>query len=85
MATCSRVFDICLHVQVSDGGSIGWEELTEAGMTHLLAGQLARNQHERSVQTTPLTQACDVHKLKKHISIVLERLSQGASLSAPPG
>ncbi|DBA69081.1 TPA: hypothetical protein ACH3X2_013241 [Trebouxia sp. C0005] len=71
--------------QVSDGGSVGWEELTEAGMTHLLAGQLARNQHERSVQTVPLAQACDVHKLKKHISIVLERLSQGASLSAPPG
>ncbi|DBB01694.1 hypothetical protein WJX77_000727 [Trebouxia sp. C0004] len=71
--------------QVSNGGSIGWEELTEAGMTHLLANQLARNQHERSVQTTPLAQACDVHKLKKHISIVLERLSKGASLSAPPG
>ena len=85
LATCFTVSDTCLHVQVSDGGSVGWEELTEAGMTHLLASQLARSQHERSVQTTPLAQACDVHKLKKHISIVLERLSQGASLSAPPG
>jgi len=74
-----------IRVQISDGGSVGWEELTEAGMTHLLAGQLARNQHERSVQTVPLAQACDVPKLKKHISIVLERLSQGASLSALPG
>ncbi|KAL0044614.1 hypothetical protein WJX82_002814 [Trebouxia sp. C0006] len=74
-----------LSPQISDGGSVGWEELTEAGMTHLLAGQLARNQHERSVQTVPLAQACDVPKLKKHISIVLERLSQGASISALPG
>lgn len=74
-----------VHVQISDGGSVGWEELTEAGMTQLLAGQLARNQHERSVQTVALAQACDVPKLKKHISIVLERLSQGASLSALSG
>lgn len=74
-----------INVQISDGGSDGWEELTEAGMIHLLAGQLASNQHERSVQAMPLAQICDVHKLKKHISIVLERLSQGASLSALPG
>ena len=67
---------------MSDKGSIGWEEYTEAGMTHLLCHQLAKNQQERSVQPTPLTQAIDTVKLKRHIAIVLERLSQGASLSA---
>ncbi len=74
--------------QVSENGPVGWEEVTEAGMVHLLCNQLARSQQEKSVQLAPLTQARNVQKLKKHISIVLERLLQGApknSLSAPPG
>ena len=69
-------------MQVSNKSSIGWEELTEAGMTHLLSHQLARNQQEKSVQPRQLTEACDLAKLKRYIAIVLERLSQGVSLSA---
>ena len=72
-------------VQVSDCSSVGWEELTDAGMTHLLCSQLAKSQQERSVQPAPLEQTHDIQKLKKHISIVLERLSQGAHLSTELG
>ena len=68
-------------MQVSQCGSFGWEELTEAGVTHLLSNQLAQTQQEKSVQLLPLARLSDTQTLKKHISILLERLSQGAELS----
>lgn len=68
-------------MKVSQCGSFGWEELTEASVTHLLSKQLAQTQQEKSVQLQPLARLCDTQTLNKHISILLERLSQGAVLS----
>lgn len=59
----------------------GWEEMTEAGMTQLLRSCLARSAKESAAQVPPATQLTDTLKLKKHISLVLERLSKGGQLS----
>ena len=72
-------------MKVSQCGDIGWEELTEASVTHLLSHQLAKTQQEKSIQLQPFARLHDTHTLKKHISILLERLSQGAVLVALPG
>ena len=68
-------------MQVSQCGATAWEELTEASVTHLLSNQLAKTPQEKAIQLLPFAQLPDTHKVKKHISILLERLSQGASLS----
>lgn len=72
-------------VKVSQCGAFGWEELTEASVTYLLSNQLAQSQQEKSVRLLPLARLCDTQILKKHISILLERLSQGAVLSGLMG
>ena len=69
-------------IQMSQSGSVGWEEVTDASLTHLLCNQLAKTPQEKSVLLSPLSQLCDVEKFKQHIAIVLERLSSGAVLSA---
>ncbi|KAL3133611.1 Protein PTHB1 [Trebouxia sp. C0010 RCD-2024] len=70
-----------LSPQVSHCGATGWEELTEASVTHLLSNQLAKTPQEKAIQLLPFAQLMDTQKVKKHISILLERLYQGASLS----
>lgn len=72
-------------MKVLQCGAVGWEELTEASVTHLLSHQLAKTQQEKSIQLQPFARLCDTQTLKKHISILLERLSQGAVLSATAG
>lgn len=67
-------------MQVSQCGAVGWEELTEASVTHLLSNQLAKSPQEKTIQLLPFAQLSDTQKVKKHISILLERLSQGAVL-----
>jgi len=60
----------------------GWEEVTETAMTQLLKSCLARSAKESAAQVPPVAQLPDTVKLKKHISLVLERLSKGGHLSA---
>ena len=72
-------------IQTSKCGSFGWEQITDASLTFLLSNQLAKTPQEKSVLLSPLAQLCDVEKFKKHIAIVLERLSNGAVLSASGG
>ena len=66
-------------------GQADWEEITNTSMMHLLCTQLATTQQEKSVLLAPLAQRCDVQNLKKHLSIVLARLSQGAKLLSGAG
>jgi len=60
----------------------GWEETTEAALTQLLRTCLARSAKESAAQVQPLSQLPDTAKLKKHLALVLERLSKGGTLSA---
>lgn len=79
-----------------EGGSVGsvaeeqgWEERTEAAMTELLRTLLAKQQQSNATTaatTAAATNASDLQmpedtkKLKKHITIVCDRLGKGASL-----
>ncbi|GFR41608.1 hypothetical protein Agub_g2332 [Astrephomene gubernaculifera] len=69
--------------EVIDGSEVGWEETTEAAMTHLLRTCLAKNAKEQAVQVTPLAPAKDTQRLRKHVSLVLERMARGMRLASP--
>ena len=65
----------------------GWEETVDAAMTHLLKTSLAKTAKESTGQTataTTLQMPADTQKLKKHISMVCDRLSKGARLNTEP-
>jgi len=53
---------------------IGWEETTYIAITTLLKTSLAKNQKEASAIVSQLKPLSDVSKLKKHISIGVDRL-----------
>jgi len=66
-----------LSPEVLDGSEVGWEEHVEASMTHLLRTALAKSAKEAAVSVPPLAPSKDTSKLKKHLSLVLERLAKG--------
>merc|ERR1711976_1143278 len=61
-------------------GAQGWEERTDAAMTHLLRTSLAKNVKESSSVATPLKMPSSTAKFKKHITIVCDRLGKGVKL-----
>eukprot|EP01007_Sphenomonas_quadrangularis_P000881 NODE_173_length_1924_cov_98.348800_g130_i0.p2 GENE.NODE_173_length_1924_cov_98.348800_g130_i0~~NODE_173_length_1924_cov_98.348800_g130_i0.p2 ORF type:complete len:512 (-),score=206.18 NODE_173_length_1924_cov_98.348800_g130_i0:356-1891(-) len=65
---------------VVDSTSQGWEECTDAAMTHLLRTCLAKSAKESSSMPQPLSVPQDVNKLKKHIALVCDRIAKGGSL-----
>jgi Bardet-Biedl syndrome 9 protein len=74
---------------INDHGEQGWEEATDSAMTELLRTLLAKTQtkdnnqtnNNASLLTQELTMLEDTKKLKKHITIVCDRLGKGAILS----
>jgi len=52
----------------------------EASMTHLLRTVLARNSKESAVSVGPLSAAVDTQRVRKHLSLVLERVAKGMRL-----
>lgn len=62
-------------------GSFGWEETVDANVTHLLRTALSRNAKESGTSPQPIVASADPTKVKKHLTIVLDRLCKGASLS----
>merc|ERR1712224_1129942 len=61
-------------------GSQGWEERTDAAMTHLLRTCLAKNAKESASVPAPLKMLKSTAKFRKHITIVCDRLGKGARL-----
>jgi Bardet-Biedl syndrome 9 protein len=57
----------------------GWQERTDAALTHLLRSGLSKNGREggAATQATSLTRPADAAKLKKHITLVCDRLHKG--------
>ncbi|KXZ41737.1 BBS9 protein [Gonium pectorale] len=70
----------CISPEVIDGSEVGWEETTEAACTHLLRTCLAKSAKEQAVPITPLAPCKDTQRLRKHVSLVLERLARGMRL-----
>uniref|UniRef100_A0A383VDZ0 PTHB1 N-terminal domain-containing protein n=1 Tax=Tetradesmus obliquus TaxID=3088 RepID=A0A383VDZ0_TETOB len=78
----SELLRCALSPVVLEGPEVSWEETTEAAMTHLLRSALARSAKDAAAAVPPLAPAADTARLKKHISLVLERLSKGMRLVA---
>jgi hypothetical protein len=64
---------------------VGWEERAEAAMTHLLRSALSRDAREAAVAVPPLCPAKDTQRLRRHLSLVVERLSKGMRLAGGGG
>lgn len=63
------------HVQNFESG---WEECTNAALTYLLKTKLAKSEKESKVSQSDLSVPENTEKLKKHITIVFDRISKGA-------
>uniref|UniRef100_A0A7S1IUQ3 PTHB1 N-terminal domain-containing protein n=2 Tax=Eutreptiella gymnastica TaxID=73025 RepID=A0A7S1IUQ3_9EUGL len=75
-----KVLSHCLSPVVVDSQTQGWEECTDAAMTHLLRTCLAKNPRESGSLPQPLAVPNDINKLKKHIALVCDRLAKGGTL-----
>eukprot|EP00357_Protocruzia_adherens_P011183 CAMPEP_0115013974 /NCGR_PEP_ID=MMETSP0216-20121206/25762_1 /TAXON_ID=223996 /ORGANISM="Protocruzia adherens, Strain Boccale" /LENGTH=822 /DNA_ID=CAMNT_0002383545 /DNA_START=48 /DNA_END=2516 /DNA_ORIENTATION=+ len=71
----------CLSPVIDDDSETGWEEITDASMTHLLRTCLAKNQRENATTTSTLKIPANTENLKKHITIVCDRLSNGYKIA----
>jgi Bardet-Biedl syndrome 9 protein len=80
-AEAYRVLRSYLSPLVNDSVEQGWEECTEAAMTHLLRTTLSKSSKDAVSITTQLAPLQDTSKLKKQIGVVCERLARGASLT----
>lgn len=71
----------CLSPQVTHNIESGWEEQTEANVSHVLRTALAKG-GPREASTAPqvMPAMADTTKLKKHISLLCDRLAKGAQL-----
>ncbi|CEL98014.1 unnamed protein product [Vitrella brassicaformis CCMP3155] len=69
-------------IAIEDTASCGWEERCEAAMHHLLKTCLSTKDKERDRDRSvgELSMPEDVGRLKKRITSVIDRLSQGVSL-----
>jgi Bardet-Biedl syndrome 9 protein len=65
---------------VMDSQSQGWEECIDAAMTHLLRTVLAKNVKESSSMPQPIVMPPETSKVRKHITLVCDRLAKGANL-----
>jgi hypothetical protein len=79
--------EICCTLSpiVEDTDTHSWEETTDASLTDLLRGPLARSAKERAVQPSisePFTR-CD--NLKKHIKVVLDRIESAGGIPSMAG
>eukprot|EP00940_MAST-03C_sp_MAST-3C-sp2_P001794 g1794.t1 len=71
-----------------DGGAHGWEERTDVAITFLLRTALAKASSKRRATVigskTSMNMPKSAKKLKKHITILVDRLSKGHMLVGPP-
>ncbi|XP_056376403.1 protein PTHB1 isoform X1 [Hyla sarda] len=65
-----------------DGQELGWEESVDAALSHLLKTCLSKSSKEQALNlTSQLSIPKDTSKLKKHITLLCDRLAKGGRLS----
>lgn len=74
-----EVMKTCLSSHVQNYQS-GWEECANAALTYLLRTKLAKSSKESSASQADLQMPVNTEKLKKHVTIVFDRISKGARL-----
>jgi len=81
-----EVLESYLSPHVVDVQDQGWEETTDASMTYLLRTALARSGKDNAaIPSGNMQQMTDTTKLKKHITLVCDRLTKGGSLEKAEG
>lgn len=70
-----------LSAEINDLDDYGWEEKTYAAMTNLLKTCLAKSSKEASASNASIKKLPDTSKLKKHLTIVCDRLARGSKIS----
>ncbi|OCT76065.1 protein PTHB1 isoform X1 [Xenopus laevis] len=67
---------------LKDGQELGWEESVDAALSHLLRTCLSKSSKEQALNlTSHLSIPKDTSRLKKHITLLCERMSKGGRLS----
>uniref|UniRef100_F6UU75 Bardet-Biedl syndrome 9 n=1 Tax=Xenopus tropicalis TaxID=8364 RepID=F6UU75_XENTR len=67
---------------LKDGQELGWEESVDAALSHLLRTCLSKSSKEQALNlTSHLSIPKDTSRLKKHITLLCERLAKGGRLS----
>ena len=73
-----NILSQCLSTDVDSPGDIGWEERTDLALTYLLKTSLSRSSKDASVSLPALELPRDTSKLKKHITLVCDRIAKGS-------
>ncbi|XP_073486578.1 protein PTHB1 isoform X2 [Aquarana catesbeiana] len=67
---------------LQDGQELGWEETVDAALSHLLRTCLSKSSKEQALNlTSQLSIPKDTTRLKKHITLLCDRLAKGGRLS----
>ena len=77
-----QVLSASLSPHVTMATDQGWEESTDAAVTHLLRTTLSKSQKEAAVSMSRVEMPADSSKLKKHIALLCERVLKGWRLAA---
>ncbi|XP_018426780.1 PREDICTED: protein PTHB1 [Nanorana parkeri] len=67
---------------LQDGQELGWEETVDAALSHMLRTCLSKSSKEQALNlTSQLTIPKDTTRLKKHITLLCDRLAKGGRLT----
>uniref|UniRef100_A0A8C1A588 Bardet-Biedl syndrome 9 n=1 Tax=Cyprinus carpio carpio TaxID=630221 RepID=A0A8C1A588_CYPCA len=79
----TAILEATLLPLLQDTPQLGWEESVDAAISHLLKTCLSRSPKDQaiSLSTGPLTIPKDTSRLKKHITLLCDRLGKGGRLS----
>uniref|UniRef100_A0A4W5RT64 Bardet-Biedl syndrome 9 n=1 Tax=Hucho hucho TaxID=62062 RepID=A0A4W5RT64_9TELE len=79
----NAILEATLLPLVQDTPQLGWEESVDAAVSHLLRTCLSRSPKDQalSLSTSQLSMPKDTVRLKKHITLLCDRLGKGGRLS----
>lgn len=77
----STILQACLSPVVDDNDEVGWEEQVDAALAHLLRTSLAKSGKATAEQQQSISMQRDTAKFRRHLTLVVDRLSKGGTLS----
>ncbi|XP_030639011.1 protein PTHB1 [Chanos chanos] len=79
----TAILEATLLPLLQDTPQLGWEESVDAAVSHLLRTCLSRSPKDQAMSLSPsqLTMPKDTVRLKKHITLLCDRLGKGGRLS----
>ncbi|XP_062843657.1 protein PTHB1 [Trichomycterus rosablanca] len=79
----TAVLEATLLPLLQDTPQLGWEECVDAAVSHLLRTCLSRSPKDQAMNlsTTQLSMRRDASRLKKHITLLCDRIGKGGRLS----